>query len=87
MRAARNHRLRLALVDSAVTTIDEPELVEVPFECDLRLAWHGDLASLADGSVVTSVAIEIAQRSYHFRADVREATGSHRIVETKTSPR
>ncbi len=78
--AARNDRLRLVLVDSAVAAIEDRVLVEDPFACDLKLAWQGELARLPDGGVVTSVALDIVGRSYRFRADIRETTGAHRVI-------
>jgi len=79
---ARNDRLRLVLVDSAVMAVDA-ELIEDPFVCDLELSWRGDLACLAEGDV-TRVSIEITPRSYRFLLELGE-----RVVERRwavTSP-
>jgi hypothetical protein len=78
--AARNDRLRLVLVDCAVMYVEQ-SVEEDPFVCDLSREWHGELAILRDGDVLTSVAIEITQRSYRFRAEIRSESGTVRVVE------
>lgn len=44
--AGPNDRLRLFHVDGAAYTVDEPELIEDPFVCDLDLEWTGTLAEI-----------------------------------------
>ena len=51
---------------------------------DLELAWQGDLGRFAEGDV-TSVTIEIAQRSYRFRLALRPPNAPDRVVELRWS--
>ena len=55
----RNGRLRLLHVDGAAYTVDEPELIEDPWICDVpRIEWRGELATFRDGTQLLGVAVE-----------------------------
>jgi hypothetical protein len=69
--AAAGERLRLFEVDSAVYTVDEPVLHADPFVFDLpRLAWTGELGTLASGVMVTAIAIEVTAAPASYRCEI-----------------
>ena len=75
----RNGRLRLAHVDGAAYTLDEPVLIADPWICDLpRLQWRGDLKTFDDGRTLVAVAVEATAEpaSYRCVIEVRGADGS-----------
>ena len=81
--AARGGRLRLAHVDGAAYTLDEPELVADPFIADLPLqTWQGDLATFGDGSTLTLVAVEATASPGWYRCIVRRRTAGGKDAET-----
>lgn len=74
----RNGRLRLAHVDGAAYTIDEPILIADPWICDApRLEWRGDLKTFADGTKLVAVAVEAKAQPAWYRCVivVRDASG------------
>lgn len=75
----RNGRLRLAHVDGAAYTLEEPILVADPWICDVpRLDWRGDLKTFEDGTKLVAVAVEARAQPAWYRCviDVRGADGS-----------
>jgi hypothetical protein len=67
----RNGRLRLAHVDGAAYTVDEPELVADPWICDLeRLEWSGDLKTFGDGLKLVAAAVEAASTPAWYRCSI-----------------
>ena len=67
----RNGRLRLAHVDGAAYTVDEPELVADPWICDVpRLEWSGDLKTFGDGTQLVSVAVEATSLPAWYRCSI-----------------
>ena len=80
---ARGGRLRLAHVDGAAYTVDEPTLVADPFLFDLPLQmWHGELAKLRDGSTLTSVSVEAIASPGWYRCMVRRRTADGNDAQT-----
>lgn len=78
---ARDERLRLAHVDGAGYTVDEPQLIEDPWLCDVpRLEWRGELAALADGAQLVRVSVEATKDPprYLCEAIVRDRAGAER---------
>ena len=76
--AARDDRLRLILVDSAVAEVGDPSVIQDPFVFDLPVAtWVGELATLANGSTITSVIVEVTRTPPAYRCEVaiRAASG------------
>ena len=74
----RNGRLRLAHVDGAAYTVDEPILIADPWICDApRLEWRGDLKTFADGTKLVAVAVEAKAQPAWYRCVivVRDARG------------
>ena len=77
----RNGRLRLLHVDGAAYTVDEPELIEDPWICDLpRTEWRGDLKTFRDGTQLLGVAIEAKAEPARYRCEivVRDKAGKER---------
>ena len=69
--AARDDRLRLALVDGAAFTVDEPEVIADPFVGDLpRLAWDGAGKPLGPGRRLKSLALELTAAPPGYRCEV-----------------
>lgn len=67
--AGPNDRLRLAHVDGAAYTLEEPVLLADPWTCDLAIEWTGSLAMLEDGSELLAVRLECTTNppAYHCR--------------------
>ena len=77
----RNGRLRLLHVDGAAYTVDEPELIEDPWICDLpSTEWRGELATFRDGTKLLGVTVEArSQRPwYRCKLVVRGKNGTER---------
>lgn len=75
----RNGRLRLAHVDGAAYTLEEPVLIADPWICDLPLLeWRGELKTFDDGTKFVAVTVEARAKpaSYRCVIDVRGADGS-----------
>lgn len=93
----RNGRLRLAHVDGAAYTLEEPELIADPWICDLpRLEWSGDLKTFGDGTKLVAVAVEASSQPAWYRCSivVRDKNGKEssesfewRAVRTETDAR
>ena len=67
----RNGRLRLAHVDGAAYTLDEPELIADPWICDLpRLEWRGALKTFDDGTTLVVVALEATSQPARYRCEL-----------------
>jgi hypothetical protein len=67
----RNGRLRLAHVDGAAYTLDEPVLVADPWICDLpRLEWRGELKTFDDGTTLVAVAVEATSQPARYRCEL-----------------
>lgn len=63
--AAPNYCLRLLHVDGAAYTVDEPELIDDPWACQLpQLRWGGLSTPLTGGRTLLSVSIEVTPHSY-----------------------
>jgi hypothetical protein len=66
-----NGRLRLAHVDGAAYTLDEPELIADPWICDVpRLEWSGDLKTFGDGAKLVAAAVEATSRPAWYRCSI-----------------
>ena len=81
----RNGRLRLAHVDGAAYTIDEPVLIADPWICDApRLELARDLKTFADGTKLVAVVVEAKAQPAWYRCVivVRDARGKeeHRVI-------
>ena len=79
----RNGRLRLLHVDGAAYTVDEPELIDDPWICDLpRTEWRGELKTFRDGTRLVSVVIEARSQPpwYRCRLVVLAKDGKERAV-------
>ena len=77
----RNGRLRLLHVDGAAYTVDEPELIDDPWTCDVtRLEWRGELATFPDGAQLLSVLLEAKAVPAWYRCSivVRSKEGKER---------
>ena len=67
----RNGRLRLAHVDGAAYTVDEPELIADPWICDVpQLEWSGDLKTFGDGTKLVAVAVEATSLPAWYRCSI-----------------
>lgn len=72
--AAKGDRLRLALVDGAAFTVDEPVLTADPFVGDLpRLAWDGEGRALGPGRRLQTLAVELTATPPGYRCEVNVA--------------
>lgn len=64
-------RLRLLEVDGAAYTVDDPVLHADPFVFDLpRLAWTGELGTLAGSAMVTTIAVEATASPASYRCEI-----------------
>ena len=69
--AGRNQMIRLAHVDGAAYTLEEPILVEAPWRCDVPpLVWQGELAELPNGRVLASVRLEARAQPAAYRCEL-----------------
>jgi hypothetical protein len=67
----RNGRLRLAHVDGAAYTLDEPILIADPWICDLpRLEWRGELKTFDDRTRLVTVAVEAKSQPAWYRCEL-----------------
>lgn len=79
----RNGRLRLAHVDGAAYTLEEPVLIADPWTCDLpRLEWRGELKTFDDGMTLVSVAVEAKSQPAWYRCElvVRPERGTQELI-------
>lgn len=72
--AAKDDRLRLALVDGAAFTVDEPVLTADPFVADLpRLEWDGEDRPLGPGRRLKRLALELTAAPPGYRCEATVA--------------
>lgn len=80
--AGEGDRLRLAHVDGAAYTVDEPTLCADPFLFHLpATTWRGELGQLGDGSTVIAVTVEAHVEPASYRCEVlrRLASGQEEV--------
>lgn len=80
--AGEGDRLRLAHVDGAAYTVDEPTLCADPFLFHLpATTWRGELGQLGDGSTVIAVTVEARIEPASYRCEVvrRLASGQEDV--------
>jgi hypothetical protein len=69
--ASRCAMLRLAHVDGAAYTLDEPILVAAPWRCDVApLAWQGELATLGNGRTLVEARVEAGATPAWYRCEL-----------------
>ena len=79
----RNGRLRLAHVDGAAYTLDEPILIADPWIYDLpRLEWRGELKTFDDGTQLVAVAVEARSQPAWYRCElvVHSERGTQELI-------
>lgn len=79
----RNGRLRLAHVDGAAYTLEEPVLIADPWICDLpRLEWRGELKTFDGGIQLVAVAVEAKSKPAWYRCElvVRGSEGKEDLI-------